>query len=253
MCMRNAVDEARFQHAEAPRYANRAVGIGQPDRSDPALPPLSEGPGGERGGERDSQESERPRALVQKDRVLSRGPVVLGREIARQPCRVLNRQQRPLAALIVAEQRQRGQKHRDRKQQFPRARVERLEPEPEMDPEAAVNPNDQQQNRLQRAEQGREGPEIREYLRIALLEPKLAERDAGADQVICQQEWDGEAKDELGRLKSRPAESAPLVERPEAEAHMGQKRNVEDQGAWRRLPDQLLDCEAALHRANRNV
>src|SRR5580692_7367162 len=122
-----------------------------------------------------------------------------------------------------------------------------------MDPEAAVNPNDQQQNRLQRAEQGSEGPEIREYLRISLLEPKLAERDAGADQVIGQQERNGEAKDELGRLKSRPAESAPLVERPEAEAHMGQKRNVEDQGAWRRLPDQLLDCEAALHRANRNV
>ena len=91
MRVRNAVDEARFQHAEAPRYANRAVGIGQPDRADPVLSPLSEGAGGERGGERHSQEGERPRALVQKDRVLSRGPDVLGREIARQPCRVLNR------------------------------------------------------------------------------------------------------------------------------------------------------------------
>src|SRR6202162_705588 len=167
MRMRDAVDEARFQHAEAPLYANRAVGIGQPDRADPVLPPLSEGPGGERGGERDSQESERPRALVQKDRVLSRGAVVLGREIARQPYRVLNRHQGSLAALIVAEQRQRRQKHRDRKQQALHAWVERLESEPEMDPEAAVNPDNQQQNRLQRAEQGREDPEIREYLRIS--------------------------------------------------------------------------------------
>ena len=253
MRVRDAVDEARFQHAEAARYANRAVGIGQPDRADPVLPPLSEGPGGERGGERHRQEGERPRALVQKDRVLSRGPVVLGREIARQPCRVLNRHQGPLAALIVAEQRQRRQKHRDRKQQFLHARVERLEPEPEMDPEAAVNPNDQQQNCLQRAEQGREDPEIREYLRISLLEPKLAQSDAGADHVIGQQERNGEAKDELGRLESRPAESAPLVERPEAEAHMRQKRNVEDRRARQRLPDQLLDGEAALHCANRNV
>ena len=52
MCMRDAVEEARFQDAEAARDANRAVGISQTDRADPMLSPLSEGPGGERGGER---------------------------------------------------------------------------------------------------------------------------------------------------------------------------------------------------------
>jgi hypothetical protein len=122
-----------------------------------------------------------------------------------------------------------------------------------MDAEAAVNPNDQQQNRLQRAEQGRIDPETHEFLRISLLDPELAERHAGSDHVIGQQEWNGEAEDKLGRLESRPTESAPLVKRPEAEAHMGQKRSVEDHGARRRLPDQLLDSEAALHRVNRNV
>jgi hypothetical protein len=91
MRMRNAVYEARFQHAEAPRYANRAVGISQPDRADPVLPPVSEGPGGERGDECGSQEGERPRALVQKDRVLSRSSHVLGRRRARQPRSILNR------------------------------------------------------------------------------------------------------------------------------------------------------------------
>ena len=94
-----------------------------------------------------------------------------------------------------------------------------------------MNPDDQQQNCLQRAEQGRIDPETHEFLRIALLEPKLAQRDAGADHVTGQQEWDGEAEDKLGRLESSPTESAPLVERPEAEAHMGQKRNVEDRRA----------------------
>jgi hypothetical protein len=79
MRMRDTVDEARFQYAEAPRYANRAVGIGQPYRADPALPPLSEGPGGERGGKREGQEGEYARALVQEDGVLSRRSDMLGR------------------------------------------------------------------------------------------------------------------------------------------------------------------------------
>ncbi len=122
-----------------------------------------------------------------------------------------------------------------------------------MESEATVNPDDQQQNRLQRAKQGRVDPETQELLRIALLDPKLAHGDLSADHVIGQQEWDGEAENELGRLESSPAESAPLVKRPEAEAHMGQKRSVEDHGARRGLPDQPLDSEAALHCADRNV
>ena len=71
-----------------------------------------------------------------------------------------------------------------------------------MDAEAAVNPDDQQQHRLHRAEQGRVDPEINEFLRISLLKLELAERDAGADHVIGQQEWDREAEDKLGRLES---------------------------------------------------
>jgi hypothetical protein len=70
------------QHAEAAGYANRAVRIGQPDRADAALSPLSEGPCGERSGERNSQEGERPRTLVQKDRVLSRRANMLGKQSA---------------------------------------------------------------------------------------------------------------------------------------------------------------------------
>jgi hypothetical protein len=53
-----------------------------------------------------------------------------------------------------------------------------------MDPDAAVNPDNQQQNRLQRAEKRREDPEIREFLRIALLESKLAQAHARADHVV---------------------------------------------------------------------
>ncbi len=65
-----------------------------------------------------------------------------------------------------------------------------------------MNPDDQQQRRLHRAEQGRVDPKINEFLRISLLKLELAERDAGADHVIGQQEWDREAEDKLGRLVS---------------------------------------------------
>ena len=217
------------------------------------LAPPAEAPGEERGGERRGQDGERPRALVQEDGVLGFGPDAVRGRMARQPDRVLRRLQRPLAALVIAEQRERGQKHGDRKKQLLRAGIKRLEPQPEMDAEAAVNPDDQQQNRLQRAGNRRADPEFEQFLRIALLEPELAQRDAGADHMLGQQERNGEAEDELGRLQPRPPEMAPLVERPEAEAHMGRERKVKDRRARRRLPNELLDRKAALHRGDRNV
>jgi hypothetical protein len=85
-----------------------------------------------------------------------------------------------------------------------------------MDAAAAVSPDNQQQNRLQRAEQGRADPKINELLRISLLKLKLAERDASSDHVVGQQERDRETDDKLGRLESSPTESASLVKRPEA-------------------------------------
>ncbi len=88
-----------------------------------------------------------------------------------------------------------------------------------MDAEAAVSPDNQQQNRLLRAEQRRADLKINELLRISLLKLKLAERDASSDHVVGQQERDRETDDKLGRLESSPTESASLVKRPEVKAH----------------------------------
>src|ERR1700748_675957 len=106
-----------------------------------------------------------------------------------------------------------------------------------MDAEAAVNPHDQQQNGLQDAEHGREHPEHQQLLLISGVEAKLDGGDARAEEGVGQQERNRESENELGRLQARPAESAPLIESPEAEAHMRQKRKVEDRRAGERMPD----------------
>ena len=253
MGMRDVVEEARLQHAQSARDADRAVGIGQLDRPHAALAPPAEPPGQERGGERRGKRGERAVAFVEEGGVLGFGSDAVRGRMAREPDRVLRRLQRPLAALVIAEQRERRQEHGDRQKQLMRAGIKRLQPQPEMDAETAVNPDDQQQDRLQRAGNRRADPEFEQFLRIALFEAELAQRHAGADHMLGQQERDGEAEDELGRLQPRPPEMAPFVERPEAEAHMGQERYIEKRRARRRLPNELLDRKAALHRRDRNV
>ena len=86
MRVRDVVDEARLEHAEAAGRADRAVGIGEPDRADAALPPRRKPPGAKRGGERRGQEGERPDAVVEEDRVLGRSADVIGRR-SRAPAR----------------------------------------------------------------------------------------------------------------------------------------------------------------------
>ncbi len=253
MRVRDGVDEACLEHAEAAGRPNRAVRVSEPDRADATLPPAPDSPGAKRGDERCGEEGERPGAVVDEVRVLSRRADVIGGGRARQPGGVLSQPQRSLAALIITEQRQRGQKDGARQHEVLRSRIERLQPEPEMDAEAAVSPDDQQQNRLHDAERGRVHPETQQFLRISLLDPELAERDAGADHVTGQQERNGEAKDELGRLEPGPAEPAPLIERPEAEAHVRQSRKIQDRRAGRRLPDRLLDDKTPLHRVYGDV
>ena len=122
-----------------------------------------------------------------------------------------------------------------------------------MDPEAAVNPDDQQEDRLQRAENRCVDPEFEQFLRVSLLEPESAQRHASADEMIGEEEGNRKPEHELRRFEPGPAEMTPRIERPEAEAHMGEERHIKDHRAGRRLPDRLLDDEAVLHRFDRNV
>ena len=178
---------------------------------------------------------------------------MFGRGDARQPCRVLSGLERALAALVIAEQRKRREEHGESQKQLFDPRIVWLEPQPEMQTEATVNPDDHHEDRLQRAGEGRVDPELQQLLRVSLLEPKLAERHARAGQMIGEEERNPKAKHELGRFEPGPAETASRIERPEAEAHVGEEREIEDRRAGRRLPDRLLNEKAAFQRFGRDV
>ena len=89
-----------------------------------------------------------------------------------------------------------------------------------MDSDAAVDPDDEQQHGLQNPIRKRAGPELEQLLRIALV----GSLRRAADDVSGQQERNGEAEPELGRLHPGPAELArPTGFEPVASAFGGQR------------------------------
>ena len=94
-----------------------------------------------------------------------------------------------------------------------------------------MNPDDQQEDRLQDAECWRVYPEFEQFLLVTLLESELAQRNAGADEMIGEEKRNRKAEHELRRFEPGPAEMTPRIERPEAEAHMGEERQIKDSPA----------------------
>ena len=219
---RHAADEARLQHAQAALRPDRAIRKGQPDRVDPLLAPAAEAAGDEDADQRPRQKDQHVPAVDGESGVVRGGSEMARRQGRRPPRRVGDDRRNLPLALGVAEQRQRRQEHGAGQQEVPDPRIEGLQREPEMDPDAAVNPDDQQQDRLEDPG-GRRGAELVELLRVALVGAEQAEGDPRAEHVVGEQERDRQAEDELRRLEASPAELPPLVERPEAEAHVGQQ------------------------------
>ncbi len=251
--MRDAVDEARLEHAQAPPDPDNAVGIGEHDRSDPVVPQAAKAAGEDRRSEKGREGCERFIANVKEKGVLSRASDVSRGQIPGPPGWILGQPQDLPASLTIAEQRQRRRKHRERQEEVFHPGVAGLQLEPEVEPDAAVEPDDEQQHSLQNSVRRRAGPELEELLVIALVGPEQAQRHARADDMGGEQERNGESERELGRLHPRPAELAPFVERPEAEAQVDRQRRIEKNRPGRRLPDQLLQREAPFHRIDGNI
>ena len=253
MRVRNPVAQARLEHAQAPRRANHAVGIGEPDRADALLAPSTKRPRERDDDQRRRESCERVLAIAEKSGVLSRGSDMLGRHVARQPERVLNPLPRALAALVIAQQRQSRQKHRDRKDGLSDAGIKRLQAQPHVDADAAVNPDDEQEDRLQDAGERVANPEFEQHLGVALLGSEQTERDARAEHVVGQEKRDSKAERKLRRFHAGPAEMTPLVEGPEPKGHVDRNCRIENDCARDRLPNPFLDLEPILHRLDRNV
>ena len=188
MGMWDVVEKARLQHAQSARDADGAAGIGQFDRAAATLTPPAEASGQDRGGERRGERRERAGAIVQEDSVLRRGSDAVGGHVAAPATRDLE----PTAASA-----RRPDNSRAARAQAEARRSKEAAPLPTDRTASAAaknglqgsrNPDDQQENCLQHSEKWRADPEFQQLLRIALLEPEHAERNAGADHMIGQQE-----------------------------------------------------------------
>ena len=123
-------------------------------------------------------------------------------------------------ALIEAEQRQRRNQHRRREQIGRGALVERFHAQPEIQPDAAVHPGDDQDRRHQPGLRRPRDPERIELLRIELFVPEQRLAEPHADDMGDDQRRNAETQHELQRLDRLPAELPALIQRPDAEPGM---------------------------------
>ncbi|CAA2156802.1 hypothetical protein MBRA_02236 [Methylobacterium brachiatum] len=246
--MGDPVAPARLQHAGTAGHPDHlSVGIAEPDR--PALD-LREGPdaaGGDHRGDQAGIGQQHPVPDRAEPRHLVGQPDMDGLERRDVPGRVLRQGEDRPAALHEAEQRQDRHQHCDRQEPGRGAPEGRLQPQPEIQSGAAVNPGDDQHRRLHRALMRRRDPEGVEFLRVALLEPLGGEGDPGAHDVADQQRRDQQTGDHLHDLAGTPAEVAGGVERLEPEQQVDHQRAVEQGQAQRVEPQRGGDAEAVLH------
>jgi hypothetical protein len=85
-----------------------------------------------------------------------------------------------------------------------------------VDANAAVNPDDKQEDGLEDACERVTNPEFEQHLGVTLVGSEQAEGEARAHHVVGQQKRDSKAESELHRLHPGPAEMPSLVEGPEA-------------------------------------
>ena len=130
-------------------------------------------------------------------------------------------------ALIEAQHGKRRNQHGCGKQERRRAFVERLHAEPEIKPDAAVDPGHRHDREHHPDPPRRRDPVEKQHLRIELFMSvqRLAEPDA--DDVGDHERRDAEAKEELERLDRLPAELPAFVQRPDAERGVHQAGGVE--------------------------
>ena len=248
--MRHAGRPARLEHAHARLDRERdTVGVAQPDP-----PPVA----GEQAAYRARAEhAEQGRGEAEQHPPFGRvdpggpgriGPVLNGSQ-ALEPSRLGHGHGAQLAAAVgEPDQRQDRQEHGDGQQPRLGGEVPRAQAQPEMNADAAVQPDDDQHHALARRPVR---PQRVQHIGIAVVDPEQLMGAAGAEHVDHQPERDQEAERGLDQLPRRHPQAAPAPELAQRERHVGRERRVEEHGSGERAPYRCEDPAAGLHRRER--
>jgi hypothetical protein len=118
--------------------------------------------------------------------------------------------------------------------------------------DAAVCPDDQQQQCLAHPEVRVQLPEVQQDRRVGIREVEPFESEPRADGVHGEQWQDGKPEHELHSFQGRHAQVPAKIERPERQAVMQQQRPVQHDGAKRISPQPQEPFAAVIHRRQRH-
>ena len=153
-----------------------------------------------------------------------------------QHLRVLDRQRH--GAPPDHEPAERGERHGngDEQQYRRRGAVGRVEPQPEVQAEAAVHPHQQQQRALQ---DGVLGPQPGQLVEVVVLHAEEHVGDARVDDVREQEERNEQPKADLEQLPSRQPQRRPVGKLVERQRDVSDERHHQHERARQRAGDHL--------------
>jgi hypothetical protein len=153
-----------------------------------------------------------------------------------------------------AEQRHRRQQHGDDEQERRYPAVKGLNPQPQMQPDAAMQPGDDEHRELLDAGDLRiTNPVKKKRMSVDRVNVEIAVGKAQAEDMLQHQRRYQQSEREPQCLDPTHPQTAADVERPEGEREVDREGAVECDGADRAAPDPFLHDGAAFHRLPRDV
>ena len=195
------VAEARLQHAQALRHPHRsAVAVGQADHAAAALVQRACASGQQDKSEQTEIADQEIIGNPIQRLLLGHRADLPRRKIVPAPVGIVTIGDDGSSGLIKAEQGQRRNQHRRREQEGRRALVERFHAKPEVKPNRAVHPGDDQHRRHQPCPERPCDQERIKFLRIELFMPVQRLTEARANDMGDDERRDAQTEYELERL-----------------------------------------------------
>ena len=155
--------------------------------------------------------------------------------------------------LVESEQRKRGKHNRADEQQRRNPRKERPQTQPQIYPDTAVNPGNEQHRDLHHAVIGPYQPQIIQGLPITFLQPPQLGSEPLAYDMRAKQRRNTKTKDELDEFCRFPFEMPALVERPQSERPVDRESGIKQQRSRQAAPQRHMEPKPVLHGGERNI